>query len=520
MASFGGINKKRQNGSSIPSTQKRIKICVYDKPPQDEISLHEFEQFALDRMRVLKAIDAAKAKGMKADEMRESIEKLCSQYLPLRDNADPELEEDLRKDQLSHYILRMAYSRTEELRRWFLRQEEVLFKHRFNALDAEGRTHAMRMLQGSSSVQGEVALSAITEEEYDENATALDAVFGMTKMTDSTEPEYFRNESKKWTHIYKVPFEQVIDLVAQRRVYLKKGTAFVISRDLVSVVLTAFRVRLSRSLTENARAFHNKAEEESERLGPLLQNLTNAYLGPAFASGSTAGGRITLDQLPAVMNSSTPLCMRNAYNILKDIHHLKHDGRMQFGLFLKGIGVTMEDSVAFWREEFMKGGKTSEQFDKQYAYNVRHNYGAEGKRTNYTPYSCVKIINSTPVGDQAGHGCPYKHWDAGRLHSALTSMRLSPAVVSDAVEKSKNHHYQVACMKVYEALHPTSMIEEGLNHPNQYFQNSLKYYEEKEEKEGKSSGKSKDKEAAAAAAAAGTASEATPMAVEPAAVAT
>ena len=55
-------------------------------PAQDEISLHEFEQFALDRMRVLKAIDAAKAKGMKADEMKTTIDKLCAQYLPMRDD--------------------------------------------------------------------------------------------------------------------------------------------------------------------------------------------------------------------------------------------------------------------------------------------------------------------------------------------------------------------------------------------------------------------------------------------------
>ena len=214
---------------------------------QHEISLHEFEQFALDRMRVLKAIDAAKARGMKPDEMKELIDKLLVQYIPLRDSNLPELEEDLRKDQVSHYILRMAYSRTEELRRWFLRQEELLFserlncrtkckwntyslilnmlnmneraEHRFNALDADARTQAMRMLQGSSG-NGEVALMPITEEEYETNMTELMAVFGGTNMNldtnDSSKEDqnYFRHYKQPWQHIYKVPFEQVYNTCA------------------------------------------------------------------------------------------------------------------------------------------------------------------------------------------------------------------------------------------------------------------------------------------------------------------
>ena len=39
---------------------------------------------------------------------------------------------------------------------------------------------------------------------------------------------------------------------------------------------------------------------------------------------------------------------------LKADHKLKHWGRLQYGLFLKGIGLSLEDALAMWRSEFTK----------------------------------------------------------------------------------------------------------------------------------------------------------------------
>ena len=62
----------------------------------------------------------------------------------------------------------------------------------------------------------------------------------------------------------------------------------------------------------------------------------------------------------------------------------------------QGIGLSLDSALAFWRTEFAKGGMPEDKFKKEHMYNIRHSYGKEGKRVNYTPASCMSVISSQP----------------------------------------------------------------------------------------------------------------------------
>ena len=82
---------------------------------------------------------------------------------------------------------------------------------------------------------------------------------------------------------------------------------------------------------------------------------------------------------------------------------------------MQGIGLPLEEAMKFWRAEF--GPKSAgEAFDKKYAYGVRYNYAKEGKRTDYTPYSCMKIIQ-TPVPKVTPQRQPCRNQAQPIIHS-------------------------------------------------------------------------------------------------------
>ena len=67
VSSIGGARNRR-----VKSAQESP-LSLYDTPPTEEISLDEFEEFAYDRLRVLKAIEMHQARGIKGEALRQKM---------------------------------------------------------------------------------------------------------------------------------------------------------------------------------------------------------------------------------------------------------------------------------------------------------------------------------------------------------------------------------------------------------------------------------------------------------------
>ncbi|KAF1468797.1 DNA primase large subunit, partial [Megadyptes antipodes antipodes] len=426
-------------------------LQFYLEPPTENISLVEFESFAIDRLKLLKVVENLGVSYVRSsDSYKTKLEfELRKLKFPYKALAEDDYEAR-RKDHISHFILRLAYCQSEDLRRWFLQQEMDLLRYRFNEVTDNLRQKFLEHVN--------LSFEAVSEDLKNELANELYTSTPGLSMTKVKEQMFF-----------KVGLADAVDLFRARRVFIKDGFAYVPFKEIDVLVLNNYRTKLSKALALTARSL--PSIQSDERLQPLLNHLSHSYIGPDYSVQKNTG-KISLEQIDTLSVKSFPLCMRQLHKALRDNHHLRHGGRMQYGLFLKGIGLTLEQALEFWKKEFIRGKVDADKFDKGYAYSIRHSYGKEGRRTDYTPYSCMKIIMSNPPSQGDYHGCPFRHSDPELLKQKLQSYKIPPSGIAQILELVKGMHYQLACQKYFELTHDVDNLGFSLNHPNQYFTES------------------------------------------------
>lgn len=183
---------------------------------------------------MLAEIEACSYRNKTPQETEAHIAPVLKKYLNLSPNSSAaggvvsqQLKNERQKDHYSHFILRLAFSATEELRHRFVRAETMLFKYRFQKDDSKERRAFIESLN--------LNWEAVSEEERPELAEQL---------VTST-PGLRRAEDEAW---FKVDWEKVPELIERRAVFIRKGKAYVPQREQLSMVIADFTARLEKAM--------------------------------------------------------------------------------------------------------------------------------------------------------------------------------------------------------------------------------------------------------------------------------
>ena len=96
----------------------------------------------------------------------------------------------------------------------------------------------------------------------------------------------------------------------------------------------------------------------------------------------------------------------------------------------------MDEAMLFWKREFTKK-IDSDKFEKNYSYNVRHMFGQEGKRNDYKPWNCTKVINQQAPSSGEYHGCPFKVFGEENLRQLLSTYGLAASDMNVIIDKKR-----------------------------------------------------------------------------------
>lgn len=387
------------------------------------------------------------------------------------------------EDVTSHLLCRFAFCMSERWRDWLVRTERVLLMARIKMEVAKSPfTFLVDLMKRNG-----LPCAPLTKEQL-EDSILVEYLDYRRARADAARESEGRAEN-----YFAVPLSLATRLIKKRQVLCRGGQAILFRDQVQEVFLTVFCAHLNRGLHSAflARVKQQSLEEESAQSTVMV--MLDAFLekfiaDPADSLQEGEAGTVRAGDVQRLAQTHFPPCMRNIDSHLRRVGHLKHHGRFTYGLFLKAIGLSLEDSMELFATLMhVKGGGSVEAFAKTaYGYNVRHNYGMEGKKTSYSSASCATVLGLPPVVDsQDCHGCPFRFSSEEALRAMVGKEQPNPkgrdyppvrptaGDIEDIVTDCKAQHYTRACYKYFMSTHPGTRRDTLFRSPYEYYSVSV-----------------------------------------------
>lgn len=267
------------------------------------------------------------------------------------------------QDLNTHFCLRLIAAQSSWTIKWFVTMETKLFSFRIGQ-DLNAMKHFF-----------------------------LEKIWPHLNVTENIEYDtaYSPDYQNRKVFVDKMPihFSKCSDILPRRTQKLHLGYFKINDEVMVSFLAETFKKWLETQMNE---LYEKIAIESDER---LIKYNHSMFSAPESNAESRIGNVMSKSEL-------FPLCIKGILERLKRQRHLKYNDRQTLCLFLKDIGMELNECIDFFKKSF---SCTPDKFNKEYLYSIRHNYGLEGKRANYTSHPCTRIIGSSKDG--SSFGCPF-----------------------------------------------------------------------------------------------------------------
>ncbi|XP_029644035.1 DNA primase large subunit isoform X1 [Octopus sinensis] len=394
-------------------------MSFYIKPPSGNISLEKLEKFAFKRLDFLIRVLGAGDDFMALTDLVKDLSLVA--------DSDCFIE-GTKKDQVSHFILRMAFSKDAELWRLFKKAETSLFNFRFQCMKPEEIFCSLKPVWKSAAT--------ISEKENIKQLSFEGVLKVFMNIAESCGGLWASVIDKYYsgckTDYFCIPFIYVLKLVSERRVRLERGDALVPFCRLHHVMTALFELMLESSRQQFQKILLNLIDERIEKLFANLQKYFQ--LKCLQCESSRTASSLSHDIIDAEEKYFPP-CMSYLHRELRTKHRLKHHARIRYTLFLKEAGLPVHEAIMFWRNEYSQScadaktagscNHTWHKDEKRYVYNIRHLYGLEGSRVNYRAHTCSHIQVATD-------GCPFVSFHEQNLKKLL---KETPADIQEDIKK-------------------------------------------------------------------------------------
>lgn len=162
---------------------------------------------------------------------------------------------------------------------------------------------------------------------------------------------------------------------------------------------------------------------DDERVLDLLKKLEDIYTEvekrQAGLLVSSQHLVTSCDELDELSVAHFPPCMRQIHEHFRTVHHMNYFQRLQYGLFLKSIGLPFQEAVQFWKPEFTQLMPEEHFYKKRYYYEVQYQHGLVGNRPDSKCLDCERTdslgrgASRNPKGSK--YGCPFVNYNDEQL---------------------------------------------------------------------------------------------------------